>query len=90
MLSTETLREGTVGIGDGCEDEVHLACAGLCDVPSGDWFCESCTESGKGTAKAGGGGGAGDDDASSSSKSSDEEREEEEEEEEDLLTVNKE
>ena len=27
---------------DGCENEAHLACAGLSHVPDGEWFCSSC------------------------------------------------
>ena len=27
---------------DGCENEAHLACAGLSHVPEGEWFCSSC------------------------------------------------
>jgi len=38
---------------DGCDSEVHLACAGLSRVPLGDWFCRVCR------ARGGGGGGGG-------------------------------
>ena len=27
---------------DGCDNEAHLACVGLTQVPAGDWFCSSC------------------------------------------------
>ena len=27
---------------DGCDNEAHLACAGLRHVPAGEWFCSSC------------------------------------------------
>ena len=27
---------------DGCDNEAHLACAGLSHVPEGEWFCSSC------------------------------------------------
>ena len=27
---------------DGCDNEAHLACVGLSQVPAGDWFCSSC------------------------------------------------
>jgi len=28
---------------DGCDDEVHLHCAGLNVVPDGDWYCPTCS-----------------------------------------------
>ena len=27
---------------DGCANEAHVACVGLTQVPTGDWFCASC------------------------------------------------
>ena len=32
---------------DGCNDNYHASCVGLEGVPEGDWFCESCTMSGR-------------------------------------------
>ena len=29
---------------DGCNLEIHLSCAGLSSVPTGDWLCENCLE----------------------------------------------
>ena len=29
---------------DGCDLEMHLSCAGLSSVPTGDWLCENCLE----------------------------------------------
>ena len=40
---------------DGCDSEVHLRCAGVHEVPEGDWYCVHCVEGGGG----GGGGSAG-------------------------------
>ena len=27
---------------DGCNNEAHMACVGLSQVPAGDWFCSTC------------------------------------------------
>jgi len=37
---------------EGCEDEVHLTCAGLEAVPDGDWFCKACQPSASAKAAA--------------------------------------
>ena len=37
---------------DGCENEAHLACAGLSHVPEGEWFCSSCHPRGHDRTKA--------------------------------------
>ena len=29
---------------DGCNGEVHLGCADVGSVPSGDWYCKGCVE----------------------------------------------
>ena len=31
---------------DGCDAVFHTACAGLTDVPEGDWFCQLCADAG--------------------------------------------
>jgi hypothetical protein len=37
---------------EGCDDEVHLLCAGLQAVPEGDWFCAACKPSASAKASA--------------------------------------
>ena len=37
---------------DGCDNEAHLACAGLSHVPDGEWFCPSCRPRGHSQTKA--------------------------------------
>ena len=32
---------------DGCDNEAHMACVGLAQVPTGDWFCASCHGNGR-------------------------------------------
>jgi SWI/SNF-related matrix-associated actin-dependent regulator of chromatin subfamily A member 5 len=29
---------------DGCDEQAHLSCYGLTEVPEGDWFCQGCVD----------------------------------------------
>jgi len=29
---------------DGCDEQVHLSCYGLTEVPEGEWFCQGCVD----------------------------------------------
>ena len=29
---------------DGCDLEIHMSCAGLTSLPSGDWLCDGCLD----------------------------------------------
>ena len=45
-LSSDPVTE-LVLLCDGCDKEAHLACVGLTQVPTGDWFCSSCRGHGR-------------------------------------------